>query len=699
MLKKYSKISLPLITVLSINLSAYAESIPDAYKFVSQDSYVTVDVKPNPSYWSVFTTNKSLKKLDLFKELNKDNSFISVLFSEKNRKNLGDNLIFSVSNADDKSSDFKPGFLIVEELQNQDQVKSLKADLNTSYSKKNISGVNSNYKDAQIVSYPDRKKAKDSSYFAFVGNYVISSNEMNTLQQSLKNYYNEVPSLAQSDNFIKSFNKIGFDFQGQVHVNMKKIMTALEDSKDFQKNMKTMKLDRLKYINSMALNFNIDPKGIELRTYSVLDKDSKYAELYKDMKKSDFKQFVSYLPKNTLVFVGSSDVKDTGKMFKEYFSEMKELNFEEMLKENLGINPDDLLENMKDEMGVAVFSVESSPIPGFTLFINPKDKEKMISTMNSFKLDLSDMKKGKRSQKKTNPEIMHFTDTSKYKDIDINLTNEIPDLQKMNIRPAYSFIGNTMIFGSNEDVIKSVIDRSKNNATDFTLEGNPSFSRFRTAYGEQNNSIGFVNLATIVNLVSPFMAGDKSLKGTLENLKKFDSIGFASDIDEDNNAFGRFNLAADIENIDFEKLIPADVVKNSNFGKAQERAKESMVKANMHTLQTVVETYAIDNEGSYIDLGLLQKEATAKAYWKPLKNPFTSKTALGSKGSVMTMKDYKAYKGKKADLKGIVVFEALKCSYSNVSKKNSCLSYKIYGLDKNGEMIKNAGKLFYLSND
>ncbi len=77
-----------------------------------------------------------------------------------------------------------------------------------------------------------------------------------------------------------------------------------------------------------------------------------------------------------------------------------------------------------------------------------------------------------------------------------------------------------------------------------------------------------------------------------------------------------------------------------NFIAAQDRAKIASVKANMHTMQTCAETYAVDNAGVYPDnIGnssstasatnnLLQKEAldAKKNYWKEPKNPFNGLT-------------------------------------------------------------------------
>lgn len=73
-----------------------------------------------------------------------------------------------------------------------------------------------------------------------------------------------------------------------------------------------------------------------------------------------------------------------------------------------------------------------------------------------------------------------------------------------------------------------------------------------------------------------------------------------------------------------------------NFIGAQDRAKISSVKANMHTFQTIVETYGVDFGGVYppsvSGLETAAKDTTqgTSAYWKEFTNPFTSTSGSGS---------------------------------------------------------------------
>lgn len=118
------------------------------------------------------------------------------------------------------------------------------------------------------------------------------------------------------------------------------------------------------------------------------------------------------------------------------------------------------------------------------------------------------------------------------------------------------------------------------------------------------------------------------------------------------------------------------------------REKISSVKSNMHTLQMMVETYAVDWGGTYPEnLGVLYEEASAKSYWKPFHNPFTNKEGIGKDGSLI---DYPAYQLNSETLhrlKGLVLY---------LQENNT--SYQIMGTDFDGKPILMKGKTFVLTN-
>jgi len=67
-----------------------------------------------------------------------------------------------------------------------------------------------------------------------------------------------------------------------------------------------------------------------------------------------------------------------------------------------------------------------------------------------------------------------------------------------------------------------------------------------------------------------------------------------------------------------------------NFKAAQDRAKNASLESNIRTLSMVAQTYTVDWGGNVAqDVNTLYNEATAKNYWKDLKNPFTGESGMG----------------------------------------------------------------------
>lgn len=61
------------------------------------------------------------------------------------------------------------------------------------------------------------------------------------------------------------------------------------------------------------------------------------------------------------------------------------------------------------------------------------------------------------------------------------------------------------------------------------------------------------------------------------------------------------------------------------------RAQSSSVKANAHTLQTIVETFGVDHSGLYPEdmTSLLKAAKGENTYWKDFKNPLTQQSGIG----------------------------------------------------------------------
>lgn len=134
-----------------------------------------------------------------------------------------------------------------------------------------------------------------------------------------------------------------------------------------------------------------------------------------------------------------------------------------------------------------------------------------------------------------------------------------------------------------------------------------------------------------------------------------------------------------------------------NFIGAQDRAKISSVKANMHTVQTMLETYGVDWGGTYPSTvgtgpapgsGLIGESLNASnPYYKDFVNPFTSQ-GMGTTGSTPGS--------------SLIDITATTTAVGNIGRTGleavGTTKYFLYGFDKVGAVIKDKGTAFSLSN-
>ncbi|MEZ0373834.1 MAG: ankyrin repeat domain-containing protein [Candidatus Sericytochromatia bacterium] len=113
----------------------------------------------------------------------------------------------------------------------------------------------------------------------------------------------------------------------------------------------------------------------------------------------------------------------------------------------------------------------------------------------------------------------------------------------------------------------------------------------------------------------------------------------------------------------------------ASFVEAEALAQRlASLKANMRTLQTVVETYAVDHDGLFApDLRTLYSEASKLKYWPELTNPLTGKTGLTE-----TVADFVAQPGPQHQ--GQVFYKPL-------LKDGKRVSYELYGVDHRGQWV------------
>lgn len=126
-------------------------------------------------------------------------------------------------------------------------------------------------------------------------------------------------------------------------------------------------------------------------------------------------------------------------------------------------------------------------------------------------------------------------------------------------------------------------------------------------------------------------------------------------------------------------------------------ATDSSIKANMHTLQTTLETYAVDWGGRYPQtIELLKQDAIAKRYWREINNPFRYYDSPPPfLPEYMNLSEYQQakttlnYKGNNlsdvSDLKGLVLYNPI----PETTNSPNITSYELYGVDISGNYLTN----------
>ena len=145
-----------------------------------------------------------------------------------------------------------------------------------------------------------------------------------------------------------------------------------------------------------------------------------------------------------------------------------------------------------------------------------------------------------------------------------------------------------------------------------------------------------------------------------------------------------------------------------NFVGAQDRAKISSVKANMHTFQVMLETYGVDHGGTYPNtMTSLAADAKASNYVKSYTNPFTMVTLdidnanPGKNLAEVITGSFAPSSWTSAAVYGGAGGTACvgQVIYRRSLPAESYTRYTLYGLDKNAQFITNKGIIFVVSNN
>jgi prepilin-type N-terminal cleavage/methylation domain-containing protein len=136
-----------------------------------------------------------------------------------------------------------------------------------------------------------------------------------------------------------------------------------------------------------------------------------------------------------------------------------------------------------------------------------------------------------------------------------------------------------------------------------------------------------------------------------------------------------------------------------NFIAAQDRAKNSSVKANMHTFQTMVETYGVNFGGTYPHtIAELATDATSNSYLKSYKNP-VSGVLLDINSATTGQNLAELIAGSPASNAVPAAGTFGQVVYRRSVSSDFYTKYAIYGVDKDTKYIQDKGEIFFVSNN
>jgi type II secretion system protein G len=142
-----------------------------------------------------------------------------------------------------------------------------------------------------------------------------------------------------------------------------------------------------------------------------------------------------------------------------------------------------------------------------------------------------------------------------------------------------------------------------------------------------------------------------------------------------------------------------------NFIGAQDRAKLSSVKANMHSFQTLIETYGVDWGGVYpTSYASIQTEAVAGNYNKNYTNPFSGQAvSLANDSDCLRLAEVITGTNAPNSYTATSAYGGpggAACLGQTIYRRAvaSGTTYGIYGLDKVGNFIMDKGRVLELGN-
>ncbi|MEZ0375180.1 MAG: hypothetical protein ACAI44_39200, partial [Candidatus Sericytochromatia bacterium] len=256
-----------------------------------------------------------------------------------------------------------------------------------------------------------------------------------------------------------------------------------------------------------------------------------------------------------------------------------------------------------------------------------------------------------------------------------------PEAMLDDIQPVFARKGDVWMLALHPDTLKAALAGGKSAKIEHWVQRTGS---------EDASGLFFFDLQSTTSLIKrllpPEALDNAEVQEVVKAFEPWQSL-FAASRQLSTGTEGQMAIKVDLDALEFNQIGRTLAVSLSNFEGAQARARISSVKANMHTTQTIAETYAVDYGGIYpATVAEMVKEAEKHDYWKAFTNPFNQESGLG-----LALIDYQDYKPG-AEMAGKVLYQPV------ANEDGQITSYKIYGVDQAGQLILDQDQTYYLTN-
>ena len=664
MRRKFLWLTLSVLLLFSVVLfpSLNANAQTNLSQSVSSDALFYSSLNISDKAWEYFNKKFDIKQSKTFKAMNDSAKEEGIDIEKDILSFIGEEIIFAAyPYKDNKILDAPPPFVVAIDIKDTALASSSIAKFLAMAEKESKKvTVKETYAGQEIITFDP--KAEIPFCMVLYKNYLIFGSSVDVLKKSIDNIDGKAKTLNTKESFTKIQTSLSGD-QLACYVNFENIITTMKSEIDKDKDLKSV-VGLLKTYKEMGFGMGIDANGINFKSNVITDANNQILNKILSIPGTDFASVTSITPKSPLFLFAFNTFHywlDTIKTFLP-FNEVKVVINEGLveLKKYCGIDiQKDIINNSNGIF--AIISTKTNKVfpADFAIVFGAKDGPKMTQSMKNFKLDFSPETKNKKS-------VIKFDKALKYRGTNVMMAEQTGFVKETGYRPGYFVKDNLLIFGSDIDILKKLLDMKTNNKNSLALD--PYFQSIQKRIGEKGNSLGYIDLKTIIDMALGFAGEDADIKPFIPTLKALKSISMNS-YGEKGWSEGILLVDIDMDKINFEEF---DKFLAEDLGKTKKYDKISPIKNNMNSFQKLIELFALDNKAMYPkDLAALEL-GTTKDMLKTIEN-----TVDKTKKAVI---DFSIFK--EGEFAGAVVYKPIADKDGNISK------YEIMGCDETGNLLK-----------